>query len=138
MGSVRLLGSLIRSRSHIFITLRITFYPFSRFIQHVVPPSLQALRTPTILAVSNYTPVSGTDVTSESAMSETAARATIFARIVSLMNGRSGLRPEVLRLLVDLLNKRITPLLARDQGEGAAIAKAVIGAGLCLYEGQVR
>lgn len=71
-------------------------------------------------------------------MSENAARATIFARIVSLMNGRSGLRPEVLRLLVDLLNKRITPLFARDQGEGAAIAKAVIGAGLCLYEGQVR
>lgn len=132
MESVRLLGSLNRSRSH---TLP---YLLSGIVQHLVPPSSQALRTTTMIAVSNYSSLSGTDVTSESAMSETAARATVFARIVSLMNGRSGLRPEVLCLLVDLLNKRITPLLARDQGEGAAIAKAVIGAGLCLYEGQVR
>eukprot|EP00903_Cladosiphon_okamuranus_P009772 g9291.t1 len=80
----------------------------------------------------------GGDVTADSALSEAAARATVFARVVSLMNGRSGLRPEVLTFLCDLLNNGITPLLAKEGGEGPSLAKAVLGAGSCLFKGEVR
>lgn len=54
------------------------------------------------------------------------------------MNGRSGLRPEVLSFLCDMLNTGITPLLAKEGGEGPSLAKAVLGAGLCLFKGEVR
>lgn len=77
-------------------------------------------------------------MTADSALSEAAARATIFARVVSLMNGRSGLRPEVLSFLGDLLNNGITPLLAKKGGEGPSLAKAVLGAGSCMFKGEVR
>lgn len=78
------------------------------------------------------------DVTAESALSETAARATIFARVTSLMNGRSGLKPEVLTFLCEMLNAGVTPLLAKEGGEGPALAKALLGGGSCLYKGEVR
>lgn len=78
------------------------------------------------------------ETVAESSLSETAARATIFARVVSLMNGRSGLRPEVLTLLCDMLNNGVTPLLAKDGGEGPSLARAVLGAGSCLFKGEVR
>lgn len=78
------------------------------------------------------------DVDAGCALSEAAARATIFARVVSVMNGRSGLRPEVLTFLCDLLNNGITPLLAKDGGEGPSLAKAVLGAGSCMFKGDVR
>ena len=80
----------------------------------------------------------GGDVTADSALSEASARATIFARVVSLMNGRSGLRPETLTFLCDLLNNGITPLLAKEGGEGPSLAKAVLGAGSCMFKGEVR
>ncbi|CBJ27242.1 Histidyl-tRNA Synthetase Similar to Histidine Ammonia-Lyase [Ectocarpus siliculosus] len=78
------------------------------------------------------------ETVAESSRSETAARATIFARVVSLMNGRSGLRPEVLTLLCDMLNNGVTPLLPKDGGEGPSLARAVLGAGSCLFKGEVR
>lgn len=78
------------------------------------------------------------DVTADSALSENAARATMFARVVSLMNGRSGLRAEVLTVLCDMLNNGITPLLPKEGGEGSLLAKAVLGAGSCLFKGEVR
>lgn len=78
-------------------------------------------------------------MTADSALSEAAARAAIFARVVSLMNGRSGLRPEVLTFLCDLLNHGITPLLAATGGgEGPSVARAVLGAGSCMFKGEVR
>lgn len=77
-------------------------------------------------------------MTPDSALSETAARAAIFARIVSLMNGRTGLRAEVLSFLSEMLNEGIVPLLPKEGGEGAAVAKAVLGAGSCLFKGEVR
>lgn len=77
-------------------------------------------------------------MTADAALPEAAARATMFARLVSLMNGRSGLRPEVLTFLCDLLNKGITPLLAKEGGEGPSLAKAVLGAGSCIFKGEVR
>lgn len=77
-------------------------------------------------------------MTPDSALSEAAARATIFARVVSVMNGRSGLRPEVLTFLCDLLNNGITPLLAKEGGEGPSLARAVLGAGSCVFKGDVR
>lgn len=78
------------------------------------------------------------DVTADSALSGAAARATVFARVVSLMNGRSGLRPEVLTFFCGMLNNGITPLLPKEGGEGPALAKAVLGAGSCLFKGEVR
>lgn len=62
----------------------------------------------------------------------------MFARVVSLMNGRSGLRPEVLTFLCDMLNNGITPLLPKEGGEGPSLAKAVLGAGSCMFKGEVR
>ncbi|CAN0103580.1 unnamed protein product, partial [Sphacelaria rigidula] len=78
----------------------------------------------------------------DGALSETAARATMFARVASLMNGRSGVRKEVIVLLCDMLNKGVVPLLARGEsggkGDGPALAKALLGEGLCLFQGEVR
>lgn len=81
---------------------------------------------------------SGSDVTADSSLPENAARATIFARVVSVINGRSGLRPEVLSFLCAMLNAGVTPLLPKEGGEGLALAKAVLGAGSCLFKGEVR
>ena len=81
---------------------------------------------------------SGPDVTSYSSLPENAARAAIFARVVSVMNGRSGLRPEILSFLCGILNAGVTPLLPKEGGEGLAVAKAVLGAGSCLFKGEVR
>ncbi|CAN0102013.1 unnamed protein product, partial [Hapterophycus canaliculatus] len=71
-------------------------------------------------------------------LSEATARATIFARVVSLMNGRSGLRPEVLSLLCGMLNNGMVPLLPKEGGEGPALTKAVLGVGSCFFKGEVR
>lgn len=101
-------------------------------LHHPSDASLVSIETPR--GISN----GGDDVTADSALSEAAARAAVFARVVSLMNGRSGLRPEVLTFLCDLLNHGITPLLAKRGGEGPSLAKAVLGAGSCMFKGKVR
>lgn len=74
----------------------------------------------------------------EDALSNAAARSTIFARIVSFMNGRAGVRSEVLTFLSGLLNAGVTPLLPQQGGDGPAVAKAVLGGGSCLFRGEVR
>lgn len=81
---------------------------------------------------------SGSDVTADFSLPENVARAAIFARVVSVINGRSGLRPEVLRFLCAMLNAGVTPLLPKEGGEGFALAKAVLGAGSCVFKGEVR
>lgn len=37
-----------------------------------------------------------------------------------------------------MLNAGVTPLLPKEGGEGVALAKAVLGAGSCLFKGEVR
>ena len=37
-----------------------------------------------------------------------------------------------------MLNAGVTPLLPKEGGEGLALAKAVLGAGSCLFKGEVR
>lgn len=91
---------------------------------------------------TNISDISDVPADKDGALSETAARATMFARVASLMNGRSGVRKEVIVLLCDMLNKGVVPLLARGEsggkGDGPALAKALLGAGLCLFQGEVR
>ena len=68
------------------------------------------------------------------------ARAVVLARLLSLANGSSRVRADVLRLLGEgLLNGRVTPALPEGAGDGAplaALAAAVSsGAGLVLLAG---
>lgn len=100
----------------------------------VVLPSCAALVKPTTNSATGI----GGDIALDSVLSEKAARASIFARVASIMNDRSGLRPDILSFLCEMLNKGITPLLPRDAGEGPALAKAVLGAGSCFFKGDVR
>lgn len=78
------------------------------------------------------------DVAPADALQESPARSALFSRVVSYMNGRAGVRSEVLVYMCSLLNAGITPLIAKRGGDGPATAKAVLGAGSCLFRGEVR
>lgn len=86
--------------------------------------------------------IPGAPADEESALTEAAARAALFARVVSFMNGRAGVRKEVISLLCDMLNKGVIPLLGREEegggGDGPALARALLGEGLCLFQGSIR
>ena len=73
-------------------------------------------------------------------------RAAMLARIGTFLQGRSGIHPEVVDLLVAFLNKDITPFVPRHGSVGASgdlvqlahIGLTLIGEGKVLYRGQWR
>ncbi|MEW6618685.1 MAG: aromatic amino acid ammonia-lyase [bacterium] len=64
-------------------------------------------------------------------------RAAMFLRVISLSQGYSGVRPEVIKKLIEMLNKKITPVVPKFGSVGASgdlapmshIALAMIGEG---------
>ncbi|WP_202609556.1 HAL/PAL/TAL family ammonia-lyase [Herbidospora solisilvae] len=74
------------------------------------------------------------------------ARAATLIRANNLARGHSGVRPELIELLLDLLNSGITPLIPAEGSVGASgdlvplsyLAAAVTGERKVLYRGAVR
>ncbi|MFD4553677.1 histidine ammonia-lyase [Streptomyces sp. NPDC058469] len=71
-------------------------------------------------------------------------RAALLARINGLAGGGSGVRPEIVRLLVDLLNARVHPVIpevgsigASDLCQMAHVGLVVIGEGGAEWAGEV-
>ena len=69
-------------------------------------------------------------------------RAVMFARLVGLTRGGSGVSPEVLGAVTDLLNANVHPVIpeigsvgASDIGALAAVASVLIGHGRARYQG---
>lgn len=73
------------------------------------------------------------------------SKALMIARLNSFMQARSGVHPEVLELLKELINKNITPCIYEHGGVGASgdlvqlahLALALIGEGEVQFEGEV-
>lgn len=73
------------------------------------------------------------------------SRAVMVARLNSLMQGYSGVHPEVVELLRELINKNVCPCIYEHGGVGASgdlvqlahLALVLIGEGEVLYEEQV-
>ena len=71
-------------------------------------------------------------------------RGAMFLRIVSLAKGFSGIRMETLKLLIELLNQDITPVVPSQGSVGSSgdlaplahIALALIGVGECVKDGR--
>ena len=71
-------------------------------------------------------------------------RASILARLNSLGLGNSGVHPSVIRLMTELLNHEVTPLIFEHGGVGASgdlvqlahLALVLIGEGEVFYEGK--
>lgn len=76
-------------------------------------------------------------------LSETEAKAALLARIQTLSLGRSGVHPSVVELMVEFLNRNITPVIYRHGGVGASgdlvqlahLALNLIGEGKVIYQG---
>ena len=76
----------------------------------------------------------------------TQVKALMIARLNSLMLGFSGVHPELVELLKDLINKDVYPCIYEHGGVGASgdlvqlahLALILIGEGEVLYEGQLR
>jgi len=71
-------------------------------------------------------------------------RAAVLARVNGLAGGGSGVRPEIVRLLVDLLNARVHPVIpevgsigASDLVQTAHVGLVVIGEGRAEFGGEV-
>lgn len=79
-------------------------------------------------------------------MTEELARATMLARLNSLMQGFSGVHPETVTLITELLNKRISACIFEKGGVGASgdlvqlahLALNLIGEGEVLTEGRLQ
>ena len=73
-------------------------------------------------------------------------RAAMIARIQTFAQARSGVHPDVIRLLAELINRRITPVVPRHGSVGASgdlvqlahIALCLIGEGKVHYNGEWR
>ncbi len=71
-------------------------------------------------------------------------RGAMLIRANSLLNAHSGVRPEVIRILVEFLNEKITPVVPMYGSVGASgdlaplahIALALIGEGEVIYQGR--
>ena len=78
-------------------------------------------------------------------MSPILVKAVMVARLNSLMQAYSGVHPEVVELLKDLINKDITPCIYEHGGVGASgdlvqlahLALVLIGEGEVLYENEI-
>src|SRR6476661_7576073 len=72
-------------------------------------------------------------------------KALVLSRLCNLMRGYSGIHPELVHLLVELINRDILPCVYEHGGVGASgdlvqlahLALALIGEGEVLYKGQV-
>ena len=79
-------------------------------------------------------------------LSEIDIKSLMMARLSSLMQGFSGVNPEIVDLLVKLINADIYPCIYEHGGVGASgdlvqlahLALALIGEGEVLYKGEVR
>ncbi|WP_297829803.1 histidine ammonia-lyase [uncultured Rikenella sp.] len=77
---------------------------------------------------------------------EICVRAAMLARLQTFVQARSGVHPQVVELLIDLLNRGITPIVPEHGSVGASgdlvqlahIALALIGEGEVLYRGERR
>jgi len=77
-------------------------------------------------------------------MPEEHVRAAMFTRVNVHAHGHSGCRPEVTQTFIELLNKRVTPLVCSKGSVGACgdlapmsqIALAMTGEGEAFYKGQ--
>jgi len=73
-------------------------------------------------------------------------KALMVARLNSFMQARSGVHPDVVHLLVDLINKNIAPCIFEHGGVGASgdlvqlahLGLVLIGEGEVIFEGEVR
>src|SRR5579859_7130932 len=75
---------------------------------------------------------------------EADVRAMMFARVAGMTRGGAGVHPGVVRVLIELLNSGVTPLVpevgsvgASDLMHLAAIGQVVIGRGRARYHGEV-
>lgn len=66
---------------------------------------------------------------STAAAAETLCRAAIFAKIVTILHGRSGIRSRVVELLAAMLNKQVVPVLCSAETAGAHLVEAISGVG---------
>ena len=72
-------------------------------------------------------------------------KAMIILRANALMKGHSGIRPEVIRLLVELVNQNVTPLIPSQGSVGASgdlvplahMSAVLIGEGQAYYQDQL-
>ena len=79
-------------------------------------------------------------------LSDTDVKATMICRLSSLMQGYSGIHPEVVILLKDLINNNVYPQIFEHGGVGASgdlvqlahLALNLIGEGEVTYNGQLR
>ncbi len=79
------------------------------------------------------------------ALSEDVVRAAMLIRANSLLKGYSGVRIDVIKLLVDMINAHITPIVPMYGSVGASgdlaplahIALAMIGEGKVIYRGEL-
>jgi len=115
-------------------------YGFNRGFGHNVDLAVSADRLPELqenLILSHAVGI-GTPVDSA------VVRITMLLRVVSLSRGFSGVRPELVQGLIDLLNHGITPLVPEFGSVGASgdlaplshIALALLGKGLVLFQGK--
>jgi histidine ammonia-lyase len=78
-------------------------------------------------------------------IAEINVRATMLARLNMLLLGYSGIHPEAIMLLKEMINRRITPILFEHGGLGASgdlvqlahLALAMIGEGDVHYKGEI-
>jgi len=76
-------------------------------------------------------------------MSPKMVKAVMVARLMSLIQGYSGVHPDTLQLLVNLINNNVTPCIYEHGGVGASgdlvqlahLALVLIGEGEVIYEG---
>lgn len=79
------------------------------------------------------------------ALSPTCVKSAMIARLNTLCLGNSGVHPSVVNLMVELINKNITPLIYSHGGVGASgdlvqlahLALVLIGEGEVFYKGQL-
>jgi histidine ammonia-lyase len=79
-------------------------------------------------------------------MSPIMVKAVMIARLNSLMQAYSGVHPEIVELLKDLINKNVSPCIYEHGGVGASgdlvqlahLALVLIGEGEVIYEGEVQ
>lgn len=79
-------------------------------------------------------------------LSELDVRALMLARLNSMLQGSSGIHPDAARVLVAMLNERITPQIFEHGGVGASgdlvqlahLGLCMIGEGEVFYEGILR
>ncbi|MCF2939502.1 histidine ammonia-lyase [Paenibacillus alkaliterrae] len=77
-------------------------------------------------------------------LTEEAVRATMLLRVNALALGYSGIRPEVVQLLADMLNAGVTPVIPEQGSLGASgdlaplshLALVLVGEGEALYLGE--